>query len=212
MIHRTVSITLTVLVFASMLCAQTREPASKNPGPVSYGIVVDNSGSYRGLLERVINLVGSIASKNSADDETFLVTFVDASKTVVRQELTSDKHEINEAVENMYIEGGPSMVLDAVRLSLDYLSANTKSDGRIRALLLITDGDDRGSSAKIETVISAAKEAKIRIVVVGMTDEKLNTKLLDRLAKESGGSAFYPRTPKETTAVVETVSSAIRGN
>jgi hypothetical protein len=49
------------------------------------------------------------------------------------------------------------MVLDAVRLSLDYLSANAKSEGRKRTLLLITDGDDRGSSAKIETVISAGE-------------------------------------------------------
>ena len=212
MIHRTLGMALSVLVFASVLPAQTQEPAAKNTAPLSYGIVVDNSGSYRALLERVINLVRGVANKNSDDDETFLVTFVDASKIVVRQELTSDKHEIVEAAENMFIEGGPSMVLDAVRLSLDYLSANGKSEGRKRTLLLITDGDDRGSSAKIETVINAAKEAKIRIVVVGLTDEKLNTKLLDRLAKESGGTAFYPRTPKDTAAILENVSSAIRGN
>src|SRR5262245_43539692 len=162
MIHRTIAIALTVLVLAFLSSAQTAEPTVKASKPISYGIVVDNSGSYRALLERVINLVRSVADKNSDSDETFLVTFVDASKTVVRQELTSDKREINEAAENMFVQGGPSMILDAVRLSVDYLSANAKTDGRTKVLLLITDGDDRGSSAKIEAVITAAKESKIK--------------------------------------------------
>jgi Mg-chelatase subunit ChlD len=141
------------------------------------------------------------------------VTFVDSAKTVVRQELTRDTTEIVEAAENMFIEGGATAVLDAVRLSLEHLSANGKNEpGRTRALLLITDGDDRGSQAKLETVIAVAKDAKIRIVVVGMTDDKLNTKLLDRLAKETGGAAFYPRTPKDMIQAIDSISLAIRRN
>ncbi|MFL6468066.1 MAG: vWA domain-containing protein, partial [Pyrinomonadaceae bacterium] len=76
---------------------------------------------------------------------------------------------------------------------------------------LITDGDDATSSSKIETVLAAAKETNVRIIVVGMSDEKINTKLLDRLAKGTGGSAFYPRTPKETESIVDNLASALRG-
>ncbi len=195
------------------LFAQTQDLPPKAPGPVSYGMVVDNSGSYRTLLERVINLVKEVAKAHTENDEAFLITFVDNSKTVVRQEFTSDKDELIDAAENMYIEGGLTTLLDALRLSLDYLSANARNEAdRKRSILLVTDGDDRNSAAKVETIISLAKSGKVRIVVVGMTDEKLNVKLLDRLAKETGGKAFYPKTPKEVGSIAPEVAAAIRGN
>lgn len=192
---------------------QAPEPIAKEVPSVSYGFVVDNSGSYRAFLERIITIVKSVADANAAGDETFLVTFVDNAKTVVRAEFTADKNEIKDAAENMFIEGGLTTVLDAVRLSVDYLAANSKDEpGRRRALVLITDGDDRSSSAKIEAVIAAAKNANVRIVVIGMSEEKLNTKLLDRLARETGGRTFYPKTPKESNAIGSDVAAAIRGN
>jgi len=213
MISRLISLTLSLLIVSAPMTAQAQESPSKVASTVSYGFVVDNSGSYRQLLDRVISLVRTIAEKNSGGDEAFLVTFVDTPKIVVRQEITSETSEITEAAENMFIQGGPTAILDAVRMSLEYLAANGKDDpGRTKALLLITDGDEHNSQAKIETVIAFAKDAKIKIVVVGMSDEKMNTKLLDRLAKETGGTTFYPKTAKEMTQAIDNISSAIRRN
>ena len=195
------------------VAAQDQEAVKKATRPLSYGIVVDNSGSYRMLLERIINFTNAVAKRNDDHDETFLVTFVDPPKMRVRQELTNDKQQLTEAVENMFVEGGLSAVLDAVRFSIDYLSSNAKGNSeRNVALLLISDGDDHGSVSKIETIFAAAKEANVRIVVVGISDEKLNTKLLDRLAKGTGGATFYPRTPKEMMAIVTDVATSLRGN
>ncbi len=200
-------------VFGVPLFGQTAEPPATENRALSYGFVVDNSGSYRLLLERVITVVKNVASQNSASDEAFLITFVDTAKTAVRQEFTSEKNDLVEAADNMYVEGGITAVLDAVRLATDYLSANAKTGGsRSRALLLISDGDDRTSVAKAETVIASAKAANIRIFVIGLTDEKLNTKLLDRLAKETGGATFYPKMLKEISQVADNVSKAMRGN
>src|SRR5215213_7460240 len=191
--------------------AQEQSPVKPSARPVSFGIVVDNSGSYRLLLERVINFTHSVAEKLNDGDEAFLVTFVDPPKTRLRQELTSEKREIYEAIDNMFVEGGSSAVLDAVHFSLDHLATSVKvSDGRGLALLLVSDGDDRVSTAKLESVITAAKESNVRIVVVGISDEKLNTKLLDRLAKGTGGTAFYPKTAKETLAIKDEVVKALR--
>lgn len=204
-----------IFCFSIVLCfnvARAQERIQKQANGLSYGLVIDNSGSYRLLLERVIKLVHSVADKSVEGDEAFLLTFVDPAKTKIRQELTADKTELLESVDNMYVEGGQTSMLDAVRLSIDYLTANVKEKGeRNLALLLISDGDDVASIAKIETVLAAANEAKIRIVVVGISDEKVNTKLLDRLAKGTDGIAFYPRTPKETDSIIDNVASALRG-
>ena len=204
------AIWVSMLFCVNLVCAQER--VQKLNSGLSYGFVVDNSGSYRLLLERVIKLANSVADKNVDGDEAFLLTFVDPAKTKIRQELTADKTELLDAVDNMYVEGGQTSMLDAVRLSIDYLSSNVKDRGeRNLALLLISDGEDVASIAKIETVLAAANEAKIRIVVVGISDEKLNTKLLDRLAKGTNGAAFYPRTPKETDSIIDGVAAALRG-
>jgi Ca-activated chloride channel family protein len=201
---------IVLFVIAGVGQETANEKASK---PVSYGIVVDNSGSYRLLLERIINFTTAVAEKNTDQDEAFLVTFVDQSKTKVRTEFTSDKNELLEAVGNMYVEGGSSAVLDASRLAIDYIVANSKDrKGRVTSLLLISDGDDRASIAKLESVVTVAKENNIKIVVVGISDEKVNTKLLDRLAKGTGGAAFFPKTPKETMASVSDVAAALRAN
>jgi Mg-chelatase subunit ChlD len=210
---RTIITATVILLLVQSYEAQDKSQTNHSRRPVSYGIVVDNSGSYRLLLERVINLTHAIAEENVEGDETFLVTFVDAAKTRLRLEMTSDKQEIREALDNMFVEGGTSAVLDATRLAIDYLAANVKEkEGREQALLLISDGDDGSSTAKLESVVSAAKENKIRIVVIGISDEKLNTKLLDRLSKGTGGVAFFPKNPKETLAIAGEVAEAIRAN
>ena len=204
-----IAVLASVLLCVAAVGAQEAQP--KQPGGLSYGFVVDNSGSYRLVLERVIKLVRAVAEKSGDGDEAFLLTFVDPTKTKIRQELTTDKSELQEAAENMYVEGGQTSLLDAVRLSVDYLSANTKQRGdRSLAILLISDGEDVASAAKIETVLAAANEAKIRIVVVGISDEKINNKLLDRLSRGTGGAAFYPRTPKDTESIVDGVATALR--
>ena len=196
----------------SVLSAAAQDQTSGGSKPVTYGIVIDNSGSYRTLLERVIRFTHAIKDKNNEADEAFLVTFVNAGKIKVRQEITADRAELGEAIDNMFVEGGLSAVLDAVRFSIDYLAANVKErNGREAAILLISDGDDSGSSAKLETVLAAAKDAHVRIIVLGLSDEKLNTKLLDKLAKGTGGTAYFPRTPKEMTELAPAIAAAIRG-
>lgn len=212
MLKRIIAFTFVLVVCSAGFAVSAQNAAAPGSRRLSYGIVVDNSGSYRQLLDRVIRFTHGVKDRNIEGDETFLVTFVDGSKTKVRQELTSDFRELGEAVDNMFIEGGASAVLDAVRFSIDYISANAKERSATDlALLLISDGDDSGSSAKLETVVAAAKEAGVRIIVVGVSDDKLNTKLLDKLAKGTGGTSFFPKTPKEMTEMTQNVAAAIRG-
>lgn len=181
------------------------------PIPVSYGLVIDNSGSYRTLLEKVIKLVLGIVDENKPGDEAFLVTFVDTPKIVLRQEMTDNKDDVRDSVENMFIQGGPTAILDAVKYSADYLSQQAKSDAdRSRVLVLVTDGDERESAAKIDDVLKTIKSANIRVFVVAIAEEKVYPKVIDRLTKETGGIKYTPKTRDEMTAAVKSLSAAIR--
>ncbi len=204
------------ILFAIALCgtasAQLQQPeTSVVRSPVSYGLVVDNSGSFRMLLDKVIDVVTEVVEENGSDDEAFLVTFVDTPKILLRQEFTSSKAELNDAAQNMFIEGGQTAILDAVKISAEYLVKNAQTTGsRERALVLVTDGEDRKSGANVDDVIKFLKDQNIRVFVIALADGKVFTKLIDRLTKETGGKKVTPRTKAEIAASAAEISLGIR--
>ncbi len=194
--------------------AQDRAESPQKPSEqsqVSYGLVVDNSGSFRTLLDRVISVVSDVVEENGADDEAFLVTFVDTPKIVLRQEFTYRKAELHDAAQNMFIEGGQTAILDAIKSSADYLAKNARTDtGRMRALVLVTDGEDRASESKIEDVLKLLKDQNIRLFVIAMSDTRVFTKILDRLTKGTGGLIVAPKGRADLSAAAKQIFAAMR--
>lgn len=180
-------------------------------GGVSYGLVIDNSGSYRTLLDKVIELVSDIVEENKAGDEAFLVTFVDSSKIAVRQDMTGNSSDLRDAAENMFIEGGLTSILDAVKFSADHLAAkSTPGFNRSKVLILISDGDERKSFASFQDVIKSLKAENIKVFVIALAEDKVYTKVIDRLSKETGGTKYTPKTRDEIRAAGKSLSAAIR--
>ncbi|NOT49074.1 MAG: VWA domain-containing protein [Acidobacteria bacterium] len=208
------AITLFLVAGQNVLGQKLPAEAASNPplaASLSVGLVVDNSGSYRTIFERVITSTNAVIADARPGDEGFLVTFVDTPKIVLRQEMTSNKQELQDSAENMFVEGGPTAILDAVMFSAKYMAEQSKAEpDRSRVLILITDGDERESAASLDEVVKALKFANIRLFVLGLYEEKIYTKVIDRLCKDSGGAKFVPKTPKETTAAISSLLSAIR--
>jgi len=174
------------------------------------GIVVDNSGSFRMIFETVIKSTNQIIEAGSADDETFLVRFTDASKIFLIQDFTRSKDELQSAAEGMFVEGGQTAILDSVYFSAKHLAAKDDSPNRRKILILITDGEDRKSAAKIEEVLKFLKDERIRVFTLGLSDGKIYKNLLEKLAKETGGKSFIVEKRSEIEAVVKQLNAAVR--
>ena len=211
MIKKISSLILTAVFLVIVAGGQSaKENAPLEKPPLSYGIVVDNSGSYRMIFETVIKSVNQIVAANSADDQTFLVRFVDASKISLLQDFTSSKDELQSAAESMFIEGGQTAILDGVYFSAQHLAESNVAANRQKILILITDGEDRKSATKIEEVLRYLKEEKIRVFTLGLSDGKVYKTLLERLAKETGGKSFIVEKRSEIEAVVKQLTAAVR--
>ena len=137
-----------ILVLALVCVSHAQKEGAASPNnpsdeiPVSYGLVVDTSGSQRLLLEKIIGLVNDIVEQNKPDDETFLVSFVDTEKIVLQQDFTASKDAISDAADDIYIQGGQTAIIDAVSFSAKHFVEKARTDtGRSRVLILITDGD-----------------------------------------------------------------------
>lgn len=204
-----VSILFAAAVNGQIAAETTKKlPAAKS---LDYGLVIDNSGSFRTIFEEVIQTARTIAESNNPDDQTFVVRFVDSSKIHLMQDFTASIDELQTAAEEMFIEGGQTAILDSVYFSAKHLAENKPaSSGRERILILITDGEDRQSAAKIEDVIKFLKTEKIKIYALGLSDGKIYKNLLEKLAKESGGKSFMVEKRSELKNIVKTLIIAAR--
>jgi len=194
--------------------------------PIGYGLAVDNSGSLRGQLESVINAAKAIINSNKPGDETFLVRFISSDKIETLQDFTSSQDLLMDALDNMYIEGGQTAVIDAVYLSAERVAEYKKGDDndrRRRALIVVTDGEDRVSFYKQEQLFAQLREADVQIYVIGFIseldreggfirksprDKAMN--LINKMASETGGRAFFPQSISELPQIANEIVRDMR--
>jgi Ca-activated chloride channel family protein len=201
---------LAVCLMAAQASAQETPAAVTGEISLSTGILVDCSGSQRLLLERIVATVKQLADTGQPGDETFVVKFVSTDKITLVQDFTRDKHDVIDAADQLYIEGGQTAIVDAVNFSAKYFSESKLAGEPRRTLILITDGDERESVSQIEATIRYLKENKVRVFSIGIAEGRVVTKLLDKLARETGGKVFLPRTSAEISAAIAEIYSSLR--
>ncbi|HEX8772428.1 MAG TPA: VWA domain-containing protein [Pyrinomonadaceae bacterium] len=195
--------------------------------PISYGLAVDNSGSMRSQIDKVIEAGKILINTNKPGDETFLVRFIDSEKIETMQDFTADKERLFDGLDSMYIEGGQTAIVDAVYLAAErvatYKKGNDLNDRRRRALVVVTDGEDRSSYYRLDQLFAKLREEDVQIFVIGFVNEldkegsiiRKSPKdkavdLINRLAKETGGRAFFPTSLSELNDIAREISNDLR--
>jgi Ca-activated chloride channel family protein len=169
---------------------------SKKEPILNLAMVFDNSGSVRKKLDEVISC-GKIITANLRDtDEAFIVRFTDSDRIEVIQDFTNKKADLNEAIDNLFIDFGQSAVLDAIYLSAEKLLTREKNDKTKRyAILLFSDTEERDSYYKLEEVLKMFKGNDLQIFILSYANfapenKKIFTKLSHILPLETGGTSY----------------------
>ena len=194
--------------------------------PVMYGLAVDTSGSLRPAFEQVINASKAIINSNKRGDETFLERFISSDKIETVQDFTASKDSLMDGLDNLYIEGGQTAVIDGVYLAAEHVAEYKKSgddDRRRRALIVVTDGEDRASYYNELQLFQRLREEDVQIFVIGFVNELEADKglirksprekavnLLNRLASETGGRAFFPNSISELPEIANEIVRDLR--
>lgn len=200
---------------------------SKSDVPTNYGIVVDNSGSMRPLLDKVIEAGKVLINTNKPADETMIIRFVGRDKIEIEQPFTSNKTDLVDSLENLYIEGGQTAIIDAVYLAVENIDEyeKNKKDGapKRRALVLVSDGEDRNSYYNEKQLFELLRESEVQIYAVGFVDELSKDggfigksprdkakSFLERIATESGGKAYFPTSAAQLPDLAREISNELR--
>lgn len=180
--------------------------------PVSLGLVIDNSGSMRTKRERVNRAALTFVRTSNSQDEIFLINFND--QVYIDQDFTRNHDDLKDALEGIDARGGTALY-DAIYLSLEHIREGKEDK---KALLLISDGEDRDSRYKFESVLEFARESHASIFVIGLLDkegersraQKKAAKALKELAEETGGKYYFPESVDEVEAICTQVAHEIR--
>jgi Ca-activated chloride channel family protein len=197
---------------------QTIENVNRQEVPVSFGVVIDTSGSMRSKLQTVSDASVSLIKQMRLDDEAFVASFKTEPELV--QDFTADRRELEDAISELFTSGGTAL-LDAVIATADY--AQEKGKRRRKALVVITDGLEKNSSVKEKEVMEAIKEDEVQVYLVGFIDEEMEEKslfgkspakrakeLLSRIADDSGGRAYFPKDISEIPAIAAQIAKDLR--
>lgn len=201
---------------------------SRQNEPISLCIMVDASNSMieNGKLREAIEAAKELIKKSNKEDEACLMKFDD--RVTLIQDFTSDQNLLFKQTERIKPYGGTA-IYDALIRGMVHTNKNSK---RLRqAIVLITDGLDQHSLKTFQDVIPIAQLTGIPCYMIGIyTPEekqafstgqqklKLDTGVmvdnpeivLNRLAEETAGRAFFPSSEKELVVIAEKIASELR--
>ena len=191
--------------------------------PVNVALVIDSSGSLRSLFPTVLEAAMQIINQRRPTDEIFIESFVSSDKIQAVQDFTTDVNALTAALRLIKIQGGQSAVLDGIYVGASHLAQHNKTPIRRRAVVLITDGEDRNSRTKLDEVLKLLRVQDIKVFVIGLTTDldaeagiirksprDKAEKLLTTIAEESGGLVFFPKNTNEITSAAELIGAALR--
>ncbi len=179
--------------------------------PVSYGLIVDNTGSMRSKLSEVIRVAKAIVNNSKLEDRTFIARLTDNSVQIAA-DWTSDKTVLLNTLTLMNDAKGMTPLIDSIYLCSKYFTTHESQDipNRRRILILISDGLEMDSSKRIGELINQLHKDNMQVYAVGIMTapersefifgKNLREKaadFLDKLVEETGGRSFYPQKESE---------------
>ncbi len=192
--------------------------------PASIGLLLDTSGSMKKKLPKAIGAAKSLIRQSHPQDEFFLVEFKGEAELL--EDFTDDVRLIEDALDSL-VASGQTALLDAVFLSVQH--AQTKGKHRRKAIIVISDGEERDSYYKRDDILEAVRQSDVQVFAIGFPEglgeysifrqtesrrlsgqEKKARKLLDDVSRASGGRAFFPESLDELEAIAHAIARELR--
>jgi Ca-activated chloride channel family protein len=176
------------------------------------GLVMDTSGSVRQrwTFEQEIAVAFLRRVLRPQQDRAFALGF--SSKVQTAQGMTSDVAQLQTGLSRLAPGGGTALydAIDAACLMQVHAPASVL---RRHAIILITDGEDNQSRVAVEEAIEQAKRADVTIYAISTNDTNWTMRgdrVLQHLAVETGGRAFFPSKLKDLTRAFAQIEDELR--
>jgi VWFA-related protein len=179
--------------------------------PVTVGLVIDHSRSMKPKLPEVIAAARTFVHASNPEDRMFVVNFNEKVTLGLPAAMSfSNRSEELERAISRTPADGMTALYDAVVEALERLQLGS---GDKRALIVISDGGDNASTHRLAELVKLAEQSSALIYAIGIFDEEdadRNPGVLNRLARATGGEAYFPASLNEVVSVCERIARDIR--
>jgi Ca-activated chloride channel family protein len=186
--------------------------------PISMVIMIDTSASMEEKLPTAQTAAIKFSKTLQPEDLAQIVSFNDRATTL--QPFTNDLGLLDSAI--MKTEASSSTSLhNALYIALKDLMRDKKAaELRRRAIVLLSDGEDTSSLVSDDQVLELAKKSEINIYAIRLRESRANDRqreafsqaeyLINALARETGGRAYFPSSIGELDSVYDRIAEELR--
>lgn len=169
--------------------------------PISLGIIFDTSGSMVDKIDDVQDAVLHFTKTVNPQDEIFVLRFSSEVDLVV--DFISDRSRLERVVRRLGAHGS-TQLYDAI---VEGEGLEFVREGRYqkKALLVVTDGNDTVSSAKLEEALQFAQKSEVLIYALGIGHsergsfahfpaefrDEVDMRVLNAFAEATGGKSYH---------------------
>lgn len=179
--------------------------------PVTVGLVIDHSGSMGPKIPEVIAATRSFVQTSNPEDRLFVVNFNEKVTLGLPDTVsfTNRADELERAISSSRATGMTALY-DAAVEGLERFQSGSRDKG---ALIVVSDGGDNASKHTLDQLVKMAGQSSVVVYAIGVFDETdvdRNPGVLRRLARTTGGEAFFPARLDAVVAICERIAHDIR--
>jgi Ca-activated chloride channel family protein len=178
--------------------------------PMALGLVIDSSTSMARYRELLAATGEAFVRLGNPSNEVFVLQFNEHVRNALGgRDFTSDPVDVAHAVRATSTRGRTAMH-DAVGRAIEWAR---RSDRLKKAIVLVSDGGDNASRLSFDEALARARRADVAIFSIAMDDgydRDADVGALRRLARETGGLVFTPRSPAELGEAFERIADDLR--
>ncbi len=155
--------------------------------PLFAGLLIDTSGSMAEHFETVHRMGSAfLESTIGPRDRAAVITFSEQPR--LASAFTADHPTLSSALAGLRAEQGTAL-WDSVVYAIDYFGG-VKAQ---RAVVLLSDGDDRRSQHTFDEALRFAQSSGVTVYTVGLDQQvtRQGRRLLARLAEGTGGRSYF---------------------
>jgi Ca-activated chloride channel homolog len=191
---------------------------SRAQQPVALAILLDTSASMEERLPVAQQAAIGFVKRMRPEDVIEVIDF--DSQVRVLQSFTSDVAALEAAIRQTSVNGSTSLY-NAIYISLKELKkirAQSAEEIRRQAIVVLSDGDDTSSLVEYEEVLDLAKRSETAIYAIGLRqgpasgarrEFKEAEFVLNQLARDTGGRAFFPSSAHDLPKIYEQISQEL---
>lgn len=180
--------------------------------PVATAILVDTSSSMKPSFEDVKSALRTFVDGMAGGDVTILVPFDDQVQGADTSWLgTPDRAALTARIDGLVADGPRTHLYEALNSAVDRLVAD-QNDYPLRTALVLSDGADYGSPAGLglERARANAMKHDVSVSAVGyLTGTEDSTRILQDLAKDTGGRYRFASSSSAIEGMLEEIQSAV---